>query len=450
MEKEELQAQICGTRKGNKRKCSESKQSSSLPEKITKAQKVVQLENNQNIPTTEKKCGVKIHKKRENQDTEQKNEEGSAKDRNNRQDCKHSVLNENEKETERQIKPQEDHKYNQEKPSQSKELGKEKNEIKDNQAQENENREKTKTDTLDKHAEFTEYLRSRASLPFPAASGRFYAKQYDKTTKSIKREKRRVEKPALFDKSGIVGLQRSSIEGNLEENKESIEDKIKHCKDQSKRAQLLGVAEVAKELQKVLLMPTSRAVEIYKMTKAKFTQKKGSKESTCFRAIDTYEMLSKYLKIDQIYIDQQAFIVESSATDISKVVHSVNGILEKVKTDTTNQVVKTSLKDCFTDVLSYLDTKRDRDLMEAIVAKLSSVKSVVSLKGTKFKGSVHGHLKTLQSNLDKFKDIKHQSQTVRSDMTITQQHAHTVRKTTEKVKNSLKTIADGRGRKLKC
>lgn len=88
--------------------------------------------------------------------------------------------------------------------------------------------------------------------------------------------------------------------------------------------------------------------------------------------------------------------------------------------------------------------------MEAFVAKLSSVKSVVSLKGTKFKGSVRGHLDTLQSNLDKFKDIKHQSQTVRSDMTVTQQHAHAARKTKEKVKNSLKTIADGRERKLKC
>ena len=448
IEKEEIQPQIPGARKANKRKYSEIEQSSSSPTKIMKAQTVIQPENNQSIPTMEKKCGVKIHEERENQDTEQKNEE-SAKDQNNRKDCKHKVLDENERETKGQIKPQEDH-NNQGKPIQSKLLRKEKNEIKDNQAQDDENRERTKADTLDKNAEFTEYLRSHASLPFPAASGRFYAKQYDKTTKNIKREKRRVEKPPLFDRTGIVGLQRSSIEGNLEENKASIEKKIKQCNDQSKRAQLLGVAEVAKELQKVLLMPTSRAVEIYKMTKAKFTRMKGFKESTCFRAIDAYEMFSKYLRIDQIYIDQQAFIVESSATDISKVVLSVNGILEKVKTDNTNQVVKTSLKDCFTDALSYLDTKRDRDVMEAIVAKLSSVKSVVSLKGTKFKGSVRGHLETLQSNLYKFKDIKHQSQTVRSDMTVTQQHAHTARKTTEKMKNSLKTIADGKGRKLKC
>lgn len=39
---------------------------------------------------------------------------------------------------------------------------------------------------------------------------------------------------------------------------------------------------------------------------------------------------------------------------------------------------------------------------------------------------------------------------MRSDITAAQQHAHTTRKTVEKVRNSLKTIADGRGRKLKC
>ena len=56
--------------------------------------------------------------------------------------------------------------------------------------------------------------------------------------------------------------------------------------------------------------------------------------------------------------------------------------------------------------------------------KISSVKSVILLKGTKFKESVRGHLMTLQSNLDKYKDIKQQTQSVRSDMSITQQYAH--------------------------
>ena len=82
--------------------------------------------------------------------------------------------------------------------------------------------------------------------------------------------------------------------------------------------------------------------------------------------------------------------------------------------------------------------------------KISCVKSVILLKGTKFKESVRGHLLTLQSNLDKYKDIKQQTQSVKSDMSITQQYAHIACETEKTKKNRMKTISQGRGRKLKC
>lgn len=104
-----------------------------------------------------------------------------------------------------------------------------------------------------------------------------------------------METPSISDNNNIVGLQRSNVEGTLDENKESIENRIKECKDQAKHERLLGVAEVAKELKGVLLMPTSRALEIYKKTKGKFTNVNGQKESSCFCAIDSYEMFAKYL-----------------------------------------------------------------------------------------------------------------------------------------------------------
>ena len=53
--------------------------------------------------------------------------------------------------------------------------------------------------------------------------------------------------------------------------------------------------------------------------------------------------------------------------------------------------VHSNLKNNFNDILKYLDSKRDRDVLEAIVAKITSVKNVVSLKGTQLKGSVSGH-----------------------------------------------------------
>ena len=47
--------------------------------------------------------------------------------------------------------------------------------------------------------------------------------------------------------------------------------------------------------------------------------------------------------------------------------------------------VHSCLKEDFRYVLRYLDSKRDRDVLEAVIAKITSVKSVVSIKSTNSK-----------------------------------------------------------------
>ena len=101
-------------------------------------------------------------------------------------------------------------------------------------------------------------------------------------------------------------------------------------------------------------------------------------------------------------------------------------------------------------MLQFLYSKRDRDLLQAILATIKSVQNIVSIKGTQFKGSVSGHRSTLESKLKHFTDIKVTSQTVRNGMTDFQQHAHVQRKRKQRKEKDLKTIAEGRGRKLKC
>ena len=88
------------------------------------------------------------------------------------------------------------------------------------------------------------------------------------------------------------------------------------------------------------------------------------------------------------------------------------------------ELIERKLKDNFANTLQYLDSKRDRDVLEAIVAKMSSVKSVVSIKGEKFKGSVSKHRATLNANLKQFEQLKYESQTVRNDMTVSQQNSY--------------------------
>lgn len=288
------------------------------------------------------------------------------------------------------------------------------------------------------------FVQDRSALPFPCASRRFYLGQNKKAVKNAKRTKRRQELPVLYEDSKLIGLQRSTVEGSLEQNIESIKKEVNYCTNKTRYAELLAVVDVAMELQKSILLETSTAAAIYKRRKASLTNKE---ESLYFRPIDTYEKLSKHINIAQIYIDQKAFMVEAKDTDIRKVVEIVSDTLEKLNKHTAREKVHSCLKNNFRDVLQFLDSKRDRDVLEAVIAKITSVKSVVSIKGTKFKGSISKHRATLDSTLKSFKEISQSCQTVRND---SQQHAKFQREK-EKIKNEqLKVVAEGRGRKLKC
>ena len=88
--------------------------------------------------------------------------------------------------------------------------------------------------------------------------------------------------------------------------------------------------------------------------------------------------------------------------------------------------------------------------MEAVIAQITSVKNIVSIKGKKFKGSVSRHHATLDSDLKRFKDISQSCQIVRSDLTVSQQHRKIQKDKERTKKEKLKVIASGRGRRLKC
>lgn len=260
----------------------------------------------------------------------------------------------------------------------------------------------------------------------------------------MKRTKRRSQLPVIRNETKAIGIQWSRVEGSLEDNIKDINREILICNNRTRRAELLATADVGRELQKSILMETSKAAAICKKTKASIL---NEEEKAYFCPVYTYEQLSKKLNIVQIYIDQKAHIVEGKDTDINKVVEIISTRLNHLNDSVVKGLMKRKLKYNFADVLKYLDSKRDRDVLEAII---SSIKSVVSIKGTQFKSSVSKHRDTLNSDLKKFKQIRFESQTVRSDMTPDQQHSHVQRQANQLKQGMIKTSAKGRGRKLKC
>ena len=82
------------------------------------------------------------------------------------------------------------------------------------------------------------FVQDRSALPFPCASRRFYLRQNKKAVQNAKRTKRRQEKPVLYEDSKLIGLQRSIVEGSLEQNIESIKKKVNSCTNKTRCAEL--------------------------------------------------------------------------------------------------------------------------------------------------------------------------------------------------------------------
>ena len=149
---------------------------------------------------------------------------------------------------------------------------------------------------------FQQYIKERSSLPFPCALKRFNFKQNLEATKNSTQTARRAELPTLQgENKEVIALQRSKVDGTLQQNVESIENELNIGKDETKRAELVGAMEVTKEIKKHILLSTVDAAKTYKKTKASLLNKEVS---DYFCAIDTCEKLAKHLNIDQIYIEK--------------------------------------------------------------------------------------------------------------------------------------------------
>lgn len=88
-----------------------------------------------------------------------------------------------------------------------------------------------------------------------------------------------------------------------------------------------------------------------------------------------------------------------------------------------NKHVTSTIGDSFKEGLNYMDSKRDRDTVTALMERLTSVKFVAGkLLNVQNKRAVQGCRDSFKENLRTFRDINKTSQVVRNDMTNEQQH----------------------------
>ena len=89
-------------------------------------------------------------------------------------------------------------------------------------------------------------------------------------------------------------------------------------KNKEKQATKYGVIKVAANLEASMVMSTREAALLYNSEKNSFL---GIKEDTksSYRAIDTYQLLSKHLNVAQIYICGVAYLFDAHGRDLNQI-----------------------------------------------------------------------------------------------------------------------------------
>ena len=195
----------------------------------------------------------------------------------------------------------------------------------------------------------------------------------------------------------MLDVRRSNIKGTLEENIASLEMKIRSSKSHHLMSQVSTLAVAKHILKHGPLVPTTELCDIYKKAS-------GSSSNRRTMSAELFGITSKHLNITQLYIKGQAFICEDTQSDFSSILTFIRNRV-KDRRHLTEHVTNT-IGDCFKEALNYMDSKRDRDTVTALIECLTSVKFVVGkLLSVQNKGAVQGSRDSFKKNLCAFRDI---------------------------------------------
>ena len=99
-----------------------------------------------------------------------------------------------------------------------------------------------------------------------------------------------------------------------------------------------------------------------------------------------FSQLSRFLNIKQVYIGSKAFIIENKNQRVKELVERISNLPDTEKI--VNDKITSSIGDIFQDSLAYVDTKKSRDVLKALLAQATSTKFVAKLQGITNKASI--------------------------------------------------------------
>ena len=280
-------------------------------------------------------------------------------------------------------------------------------------------------------------------LPLKGPGFQWYTERGINLTANMARSEERTRNPVIVEENQMKGLIRGTGKGTLAQNVEDLIERVTTAGSSKQQNHLSAMISLAHHIiENGLLVPTQDLVKKYK-------EFKGLKESSCLESSRLLEIMSKHLNVAQIYIDGKGYIIENHGKEIVKIVESLQ---QMGKTDQTivNQRVEEAIGSTYDTLLQYLDSKRDRDTVKAILTQITSAKFMGKLANVQDKRSFQYSKGTVARNLQLFEDMKSEIQVIDPSKTEEAKRKKRNRLLQAMKLEKLRHVFKGRGRKLKC
>ena len=209
-------------------------------------------------------------------------------------------------------------------------------------------------------------------MPLNGPNLRWYFEKGVNALANVARTEARMDNQVVFEDSKRKGHVRGGVTGNLSENIELLLEKLSAAGSNNQQNHLRAMLSIARFLMdNGYIVPPQKLAEMYK-------EIKSLKESTRIESSRMIEILSKHLNVAQVYIGGRGYTIENHGKEVMKLLDSVQGI-EMSDESIVNMKVEEAIGDSYATTMDYLDSKRDRDTLKAVLTKITSINFMANI-----------------------------------------------------------------------
>ena len=249
------------------------------------------------------------------------------------------------------------------------------------------------------------------------------------------------EQSIRSDEQGLKYVALGSVKGTIKENIDKLVQKLSDAGSERQQQHFEAMITLGNYIIEMgPIVPTQSLAAKYKEIKGSTAKRITS--SSMLR------VMAKHLNIAQIYINGTGYILENPGKEIL----DLFGCLENISS-TDEKIIKQKVEkvvgDDFGIICEYLDSKRDRDTLKAILTKLTSSTFMAKLANVQDKRAFQRAKHQVNANIQAFKEMKKE---VEESVELKGEAGRRKKyRLLQKMKlEKLRHVFEGRGRMLKC